>query len=343
MSQVIPLGLAFTMTAALTWPGRVVDARADDATPKVKWAIVLHGGAGTVPKDAPAEEVAAYRTGLQRALEAGKKILESGGTSLDAVEQTIRVLEDDPLFNAGVGAVFNAEGGHELDASIMDGRTLDGGGVAGVTTVKNPISLARLVMERTGHVLLAGAGAEAFATEMDVPRVENAAFSTERRRAEWQRARQARTKSDTGQAEQTSAQYFGTVGCVALDAAGNIAAGTSTGGRTDKKFGRVGDSPILGAGTYADNETCGVSGTGIGEQFIRHAAAAQIPLLMRHRGWTLRRSAEYVMQERLEKGDGGVVALDRHGEIVWVYTTPGMFRAAADSSGRHAVHIRDEE
>jgi beta-aspartyl-peptidase (threonine type) len=302
---------------------------------------VLHGGAGNVRQDAPAEQVAAYRDGLKRSLDAGKKILESGGTSLDAVEQSIRVLEDDPLFNAGVGAVFNAEGRHELDASVMDGRTLDGGGVAGVTTVKNPISLARLVMERTRHVLLAGEGAEAFATETGVPRVENAAFSTDLRRKEWERVR--RTDRDTGQVEPAAPAHFGTVGCVALDTKGDIAAGTSTGGLTDKQAGRVGDSPILGAGTYADNETCGVSGTGVGEQFIRHAVAAQISLLIRHRGWTLRQSAEYVLHERLAKGDGGVVALDRNGEVVWVYTTTGMFRAVADSSGLYAVRIRDEE
>ena len=309
----------------------------------MKWAIVLHGGAGTPPKDASPEQLQAFRDGLKEALAAGKAVLEKGGSSLDAVETAIRKLEDNPLFNAGKGAVFNSAGGHELDASIMDGKTLDGGGVAGVSTVKNPISLARRVMDKTRHVLLAGEGAETFATEEKVDRVSNESFSTEERRKDWERVRSLEAKEKVSRFSPPRPWQYGTVGCVAFDEKGNLAAGTSTGGLSNKKFGRVGDSPILGAGTYADNETCGVSASGIGEQFIRHAACAQISQLMRYKKWSLKQSAEHVLKHRLRPGDGGIIGIDRGGEIVWVYTTPGMFRAAADANGRFDVRIRDEE
>lgn len=310
--------------------------------PRLKWSLVLHGGAGTPPKDATPEKLQQYRDGLQVALSKGRGILESGGTSLDTVEAVIRILEDDPLFNAGHGAVFNSAGGHELDASIMDGRTLDGGAVAGVRTVRNPIGLARLVMDKTRHVLLAGDGAETFADEQGVERVPNTSFSTDYRRKVWERVRAKESKDGAARFGAPRSWQYGTVGCVALDSHGNLAAGTSTGGLTNKKFGRVGDSPIIGAGTYADNETCGISASGIGEQFIRHAAAAQISLLMKHRDWSLQRAADYVLNERLRKGDGGVIGIDHNGTIVWVFTTPGMFRAAADSSGRSEVRIGAE-
>lgn len=312
------------------------------SSPKT-WAIAVHGGAGTVSQDASPEEVKAWRDGLRIALQSGREILESGGTGLDAVEATIQILEDNAMFNAGKGAVFNSAGAHELDASIMDGRTLDGGAVAGVTTVKNPISLARRVMDKTRHVLLSGPGAEKFATEQDVGRVENTYFSTKRRRESWDRAREREAKQPVSRFEAARPWQYGTVGCVVLDSHGNLAAGTSTGGLTNKKFGRVGDSPILGAGTYADNETCAVSATGTGEQFIRHTVAAQISQLMRHRRWTLQQSADYVLKQRLNKGDGGVIAVDGEGNIEWVYTSLGMFRAAADSTGRFEVFIRNEE
>ncbi|MEZ6130270.1 MAG: isoaspartyl peptidase/L-asparaginase [Planctomycetaceae bacterium] len=308
-----------------------------------KWAIAIHGGAGTVPDDATPESVQAWRDGLRAALDKGKAVVESGGTSLDAVEATIRILEDNPLFNAGKGAVFNSAGNHELDASMMDGQTLDGGAVAGVTTVRNPIGLARLVMDRTRHVLLSGPGAEQFATEQNVERVDNQYFSTERQRESWKRVRERDAKESASRISPARPWQYGTVGCVALDSHGHLAAGTSTGGLTNKKFGRVGDSPILGAGTYADDETCAVSATGTGEQFIRHAVAAQISLLMRHRNWTLNQAAKYVLEERLNKGDGGVIGVDRHGNIEWVFTSPGMFRGAADSSGRFEIRIRDEQ
>jgi len=309
----------------------------------IEWAIAVHGGAGTVSSDAAAEEVQAWRDGLKEALDHGKSIVEDGGSSLDAVAAAIRALEDNALFNAGKGAVFNSAGEHELDASIMDGQTMDGGAVAGVRTVRNPIELARLVMDNTSHVLLSGPGVEQFATEQKVKRVLNGYFSTERRRESWQRLREKETRKPSARLSPAQVWQYGTVGCVVLDTHGNLAAGTSTGGRTNKKFGRVGDSPILGAGTYADNETCGVSGTGVGEQFIRHSVASQISQLIKHRGWTLKQSAEYVLNEQLNKGDGGVIAIDRFGKIEWVYTSPGMFRAAADSEGRYEILIRDEE
>jgi beta-aspartyl-peptidase (threonine type) len=308
------------------------------------WAIVLHGGAGALPASATPEQLQARRDGLAAALKAGKGVLADGRSSLDAVEATIRVLEDNPLFNAGHGAVFNSEGAHELDASIMDGRNLDGGAVAGVRTVRNPITLARRVMTETRHVLLSGPGAEAFATEQGVDRVSNDSFSTKQRRAEWEKVRADEEKKQENAVRHEPAQpwQYGTVGCVALDKDGNIAAGTSTGGLTNKTFGRVGDSPIIGAGTYADNSTCGISASGIGEQFIRHAVAAQISLLMQHREWSLQRAAEYVLKERLRPGDGGIIGLDRSGNVVWVFTTPGMYRAAADASGRFDVRIGRE-
>jgi beta-aspartyl-peptidase (threonine type) len=293
------------------------------------YALAIHGGAGTISKSLPDSEREAYLDSLRQALRIGTSILDEGGTSLDAVEQVIRLLEDDPRFNAGRGAVFNHDGGHELDASIMDGATLGCGAVAGVTTVRHPISLARLVMERTRHVLLSGAGADRFAQEMGVERVDPDYFFTERRFEQLQRALR----------KQEAAAEKGTVGVAALDRQGNLAAGTSTGGLTNKKHGRVGDSPIIGAGTYADNATCAVSGTGIGEEFIRHGVAHSISELMQHRGLSVEEAARRVVHERLRPGDGGIIAVDRRGAIAMVFNTEGMYRGAADSSGRFEVMI----
>lgn len=336
----IPILTVAVVLAHLSFTSAPAPAQAESPN----WSIVLHGGAGAPPTNATPEQLQARRDGLAEALKAGKQVLTDGGTSLDAVETTIRILEDNPLFNAGHGAVFNSAGEHELDASIMDGKTLDGGAVAGVRTVKNPITLARRVMTETRHVLLSGPGAEAFATEQKVDRVPNASFSTELRRAAWEKVRANEKKKDGNalRMERAKPWQYGTVGCVAIDKGGNIAAGTSTGGLTNKKFGRVGDSPIIGAGTYADNATCGISASGIGEQFIRHAAAAQISLLMQHRDWSLQKAAEYVLKERLRPGDGGIIGLDRSGKVVWVFTTPGMYRATADSSGRFDIRIGNE-
>ena len=340
-----PTGLRLPILPLLTlalWFAVTNMTSAQQTPAKIEWAIVLHGGVGTLPADMPPPQVDQYRQGLRNALEAGQKVLAGGGTSLDAVEAAIVVLEDDPLFNAGRGAVFNAAGGHELDASIADGRTRDCGAVAGVTTVKNPIGLARLVMDRTRHVLLAGQGAEQFADELKVARVANEYFSTEHQRANLERAKAREKESQSRAIEPPREGHYGTVGCVAFDTKGNLAAGTSTGGLTNKKFGRVGDSPIVGAGTYAFNQTCGVSASGIGEQFIRHSAAAQISLLMEHRQWSLKQAAQHVIGQQLQPGDGGVIAIDRQGAIVWEFNTPGMFRAAADSSGMLQVLVRDE-
>jgi beta-aspartyl-peptidase (threonine type) len=300
-----------------------------------RFAIALHGGAGQSPKEETAKAVEAS---LAKALDTGIEVLNQGGTSLDAVEQVIRYLEDDPLFNAGRGAVFNAAGRHELDASIMDGKTLGCGGVAAVRTVRHPISLSRLVMEKTPHVLLATDGAEKFADEMGatVERVENSWFSTEKRRQELERAQ----KNDGKQAVNVPTELqHSTVGCVALDTHGNLVAGTSTGGRTNKKFGRVGDSPIIGAGTYANNATCAVSGTGLGEQFIRHSVAFNISARMSYMKQPLKEAVHEVLHKTLDPDDGGLIALGSDGAIVMDFTTAGMARAAADSSGFREIKI----
>lgn len=298
----------------------------------VAWALAIHGGAGTIPKDMPAERVAGYRGGLERALHDGVSILKEGGRSLDAVEQVIRTLEDDPHFNAGKGAVFNHDGGHELDASIMDGESLACGAVARVASVKNPISLARLVMERTPHVLLVGDGAERFAAEQGIPSVEQDYFFTEHRQRQYREALATAGERSSG---------GGTVGAVALDRAGNLAAGTSTGGLTNKMYGRVGDSPIVGAGTYAQNGACAVSGTGRGEEFIRHGVARSIAYLVEHQGLSVQAAAGQVIHEVLAPGDGGVIVLGQHGEVAMVFSTAGMYRGVADASGRFEVRIWD--
>jgi L-asparaginase / beta-aspartyl-peptidase len=349
-------------------------ADADAATradgPKRAYAIAIHGGAGVEPAELSAERRAAYEQSLSAALRRGQKILDEGGAALDAVEQVIRMLEDDPLFNAGRGAVFNSAGGHELDASIMDGRTKACGAVAGVQTVKSPISLARLVMTGTRHVLLAGAGADEFARSLEdhpsIEIVENSYFSTPYRREQWERARgaeregipggrtggpgdAARGSRTTNDGQRTpdpiqpstlnphpSAQ-IGTVGCVALDRHGNLAAGTSTGGLTNKRFGRIGDSPIVGAGTYADNATCAVSCTGTGEHFIRNVVAFRVAALMEFRGLSLDEAVRQVIFQTLDPDIGGLIAVGRDGAISMHMNTAGMARAAADSTGRFEV------
>jgi beta-aspartyl-peptidase (threonine type) len=306
---------------------------------KKRYAIALHGGAGSSAEKKNADESRAVEASLAKALDIGVGILEGGGTSLDAVERVIRYLEDDPLFNAGRGAVFNAAGTHELDASIMDGRTKACGGVAAIRTVKNPISLARLVMEKTKHVLLTSDGAEQFADEMKVERVANSWFSTEKRRQELEKARQQEGTKGKQSRDVPKDLYYGTVGCVALDSHGNLAAGTSTGGRTNKRFGRVGDSPINGAGNYANNATCAVSGTGIGEEFIRHAVAYDVSARMAYLKQSLKDSVHDVMHKTLRPDDGGLIAVSADGSIVMDFSTGGMARAAADSSGYREVKI----
>lgn len=330
--------------AALSLTGALAMTESAAAADKIEFAIAIHGGAGLDPDPVTDEQRAEYRASMERALQVGRKILSDGGTALDAVEQTIRVLEDDPLYNAGRGAVFNREGRHELDASIMDGRTGGAGGVAGVTTVKNPISLARLVMTDTRHVLLAGAGAEKFADEMhgrpQIERVPNSYFDTELRRRDWLETRdKEKAREAPPRQEKAGGTDHGTVGCVALDKHGNLAAGTSTGGVTNKKWGRVGDSPIVGAGTYADNASCAVSCTGIGEYYIKHSVAFHVAALLEYKGLSLDEAVARIIDHTLPPDSGGLIAVDRTGHIAMRMNTPLMARGAADSTGRVEVML----
>lgn len=314
------------------------------ATEEGAVAIVIHGGAGTITRNNLTPELEAeYRAKLEEALSAGHLILRNGGSSLDAVVAAITVMEDSPLFNAGKGAVFTSEGTNELDASIMDGATLQAGAVAGVKRVKNPILLARAVMEKSQHVMMAGAGAEKFAEEQGLELVDPSYFFTQRRWDQLQRAKEREAGAQlTAQAELGPDDLkFGTVGAVALDRNGNLAAATSTGGLTNKRFGRVGDSPIIGAGTYADNRSCAVSATGTGEYFIRAAVAHDICARMRYGGLTLQEAAEQVIMKELVDlgGDGGVIALDRNGNIAMPFNTEGMYRGSIDKSGKMVIEI----
>jgi L-asparaginase / beta-aspartyl-peptidase len=294
--------------------------------------LVVHGGAGTIRRAemTPAQD-SAYRAKLTQAIRAGYDVLRAGGASLDAVIATITVLEESPLFNAGRGAVFTNAGTNELDAAIMDGASLRAGAVAGVKHIKHPIALARLVMERSAHVLLAGEGAEAFAKEQGMALVPQSYFFTQRRWDELKRTKAA-------------AKEHGTVGAVALDQAGRLAAGTSTGGLTNKRWGRIGDSPIIGAGTYA-SASCAVSSTGVGEYFMRNVVAYDICARMLYRGETLAAAADSVIMRKLvaQGGEGGVVALDRDGHFVMTFNSEGMYRGHVGPDGQIVVRIyRDE-
>ncbi|MCA9000559.1 MAG: isoaspartyl peptidase/L-asparaginase [Planctomycetes bacterium] len=313
-----------------------------DSPERPSWAIAIHAGAGVIGKDSPVEEVEAAQAGLREALELGRGMLASGASGLDTVEAVIMVLEDNPRFNAGKGAVFTADGTHELDASIMDGATLGCGGVTGVSTVKNPIRLARRVMENTRHVLLAAGGAEAFAdTQADIERVPTEYFDTEHRAKSLEswRQRQASVEPDRLLTPDEANQWKSTVGCVVLDMAGNLTAGTSTGGMTGKRFGRIGDSPLIGAGTYANNDTCAVSCTGTGEEYIRHNVARDIADRMRYGKVGAEEATRAVIFDVLQPDDGGVIVVDKHGGIVMLFSTEGMFRGAADANGRFDIAI----
>ncbi|MDP7178956.1 MAG: isoaspartyl peptidase/L-asparaginase [Verrucomicrobiota bacterium] len=302
-------------------------------------AIVIHGGAGRIDRDAlTPERERLYHATLEQSLRAGHTILKRGGSALDAVEAAIVIMEDAPVFNAGKGAVFTAEGKNELDASIMDGRALQAGAVGGVTTVKNPIRAARAVMEKSPHVLFTNRGAEKFASDNGLEMVDPKYFFTERRWKQilkWRKQQEAKAKPQATAEPDRHADYFGTVGCVALDTAGNIAAGTSTGGMTGKRFGRIGDSPIIGAGTYADNRTAGISCTGHGEYFIRHAVAHDISARMAYKQESLAKAAADVVQTVLKQagGSGGIIGLDAKGNIVMEFNTPAMTRGAIDRDG----------
>jgi beta-aspartyl-peptidase (threonine type) len=300
-------------------------------------AIAVHGGAGTLSRAelTPARQQS-FRAGLEAALSAGFRCLEQRGTSLDAVVAAVRVLEDDPQFNAGRGAVYAANGMLELDASLMDGATRSAGAVAGVRHVRSPIELARRVLERSPHVMLAGPGAEEFALEQGMAPVPNSFFATEHRRLELERALH-------GDSLPGPESLTGTVGAVALDAHGHLAAATSTGGLTGKRWGRIGDSPIIGAGTYAADDACAVSATGHGEYFIRLAAAHEIAALMRHRGLDVVAAADAVMRQIGELGgSGGVIAIARDGAIAMPFNSDGMLRGARDSHGRFEIALLRE-
>jgi beta-aspartyl-peptidase (threonine type) len=326
---------------------------AEAAEPSSPIVMVVHGGAGTIlKKDMTPELEASYQEKLSEGLLAGYRILAAGGTSLDAVEATIRIFEDSPLFNAGKGAVFTAEGKNELDASIMVGSTRQAGAVAGVTGIKNPITAARAVMEATSHVLLAGKGAEIFAAEQGIELVEPSYFFTQHRWDALERARAAERievreaepgeeddEQDSGGAFGTG-EAFGTVGALALDREGRLTAGTSTGGMTNKRHGRVGDSPIIGAGTYA-NEHCAVSGTGHGEFFIRYAVAYDICARVELQGLSIEQAAELVVNDELKRagGSGGVIALDNEGNFSMPFNTEGMYRGYIRDDGKPVVQI----
>lgn len=304
------------------------------------FALAIHGGAGTIDPSTPDQVLDRYRAALQAALTHGRDMLAGGAAALDTCEAVVRLLEDEELFNAGKGAVFNAASEHELDASIMDGATLRCGAVAGVRTVRHPISLARKVMSETRHVLLAGDGAEVFADQAGVERVDNAWFDTPARKQALERLQQREQRDKRGaQAVPTDRRLdYGTVGCVALDQAGHLAAATSTGGMTGKRWGRIGDSPLLGAGNYADGYAA-ISCTGTGEEFIRHAIARSVTARMQFGGQTLEAATHAEVFDVLKKGDGGLIAVDRSGKIAMPFNSTGMYRAAADSSGRFSVAI----
>jgi len=289
------------------------------------YTIVIHGGAGYISPEISTEVKEAYMISLTRALTTGKNILENEGSSLDAVELVIRYFENDSLFNAGKGAVFTSEGTHELDASIMNGFDLSTGAVAGVKTIKHPISLARIVMEKTPHVLFAGEGADKLGKKFGVDIVDNNYFDVERRYQQWKMKQQENAK--------------GTVGVVAIDKDGNIAAGTSTGGLTDKWPGRVGDSPLINAGTYADNNTCGVSATGQGELFIRNTVAYNISALMKFKNYSLQEAADEMIFNVLPEGSGGIIAVGKDGNYALVFNTSSMLRGVANSNGVFEVRI----
>jgi beta-aspartyl-peptidase (threonine type) len=305
-----------------------------------KISLALHGGAGTINRDQMSpEKETNYRTTLQLALDTGYTLLENGSTAMDAVEATVKVMEDSPLFNAGKGAVFTNTGTHEMDASIMDGSNLKAGAVAGVYSIKNPISLSRLVMENSEHVLLMGEGALEFAKTQNILPENADYFYDELRYKQLQEAK----KNNVTQLDHSplNEKKYGTVGAVALDMHGNLAAATSTGGMTNKKFGRVGDSPLIGAGNYANNETCAVSCTGSGEFFIRAVVAYDLSCLMEYKGLSLEDACNEVVHKRLLKikGDGGLVAVDAQGNVCLPFNTSGMYRAAKTSAGVEYVKI----
>lgn len=347
--------LAFTLLSFLVLIGCTPNGKEskNEQSQKVNdFAIIIHGGAGTIlKKNMTNEKEAAYKAKLEEAIKVGHTILKNGGTSQEAVIKTIQVMEESPLFNAGKGAVFTNAGTNELDASFMDGKTLNAGAVAGVKDVKSPIELAVKVMTDSEHVMLSGEGASTFAKEKGLEIVDPSYFYTERRFKSLQRIID-REKTQLDHDDKTAVFYdsdiknakFGTVGCVALDKNGNIAAGTSTGGMTNKRWGRIGDAPIIGSGTYANNNTCGVSSTGWGEYFIRSQVAYDISAQMEYQQKSLKEATTDVIQNKLTKlgGTGGVVALDKNGNMSFEFNTAGMYRASMNDKGDLVIKIYND-
>lgn len=311
----------------------------DKKTNAQKFSIAIHGGAGDMKKEWMSDSLQeAYKAKLTEAIQAGHEILAKEGTAIEAVQAAINILEDSPLFNAGKGAVLNHLEKPELDASIMEGKTLNAGAVAGVSKIKNPIDLAIEVMNNSGHVMLAGAGAEQFAVEQGFELVPESYFITENR---LRAVRAAKNSSHSAVLSDETINKMGTVGCVALDRHGNLAAGTSTGGINNKRYGRIGDSPIIGAGTYANNKTCAVSSTGAGEYYIRGTVAYDMSALMEYAGLSVQEAAEKVIHEKQPQlgGSGGLIAMDNKGRISMEFNTSGMFRASMDEEGNLEVKI----
>lgn len=316
--------------------------KSTDDIPKNKenFGIILHGGAGTILKENMPDSLEnVYKQKLEEAITAGYEILKKGGTSLDAVTKTITILEDSPLFNAGKGAVFTHEGRNELDASIMDGKTLKAGAVAGVRHIKNPINLARDVMEKTPHVMLYGEGAEEFARSLNYKMMDTSYFFTRKSYEALKRIKTEKKTASTLPEDFWNDSKFGTVGCAALDRHGNLAAGTSTGGMTNKRWNRIGDSPIIGAGTYANNATCAVSSTGWGEFFIRSVVAYDISALMEYKGLNLQEAAREVIHKKVPDlgGNGGIIAIDKDGNFAAEFNTEGMYRASINADGELVI------
>ncbi|MEZ5357412.1 MAG: isoaspartyl peptidase/L-asparaginase [Candidatus Zixiibacteriota bacterium] len=313
------------------------------------FAIAIHGGAGTILRAAmTAEKEQAYKNGLAASLQAGYNILKNGGTSMDAVQAAVMAMENNPLFNAGVGAVFTHDAGHEQDACICDGKTKDVGAVAAVRHIASPITLARLVLEKSPHVLFAGDGAEKFAIDNGIVLVEESSFDTDERRKQLEFAlakekKEAREHTQLDHSDDQNAK-MGTVGAVAVDVHGNIAAATSTGGMTNKRHGRIGDTPLIGAGTYADNNTCAVSATGVGEYIMRAMVSYDIAALMEYKNMSLTEAAELVVMKKFKElgGSGGVIAIDRNGNIAMPFNSAGMYRGFMLADGTMKLRIFEE-
>jgi beta-aspartyl-peptidase (threonine type) len=347
----VALAAIASVPVSLAQKGNFADIKQLQGPQNPRLGFIIHGGAGTIKRGSMTpEREKEYRDKLTEVVTAGYKALQDGKSALDAVELAIRMMEDSPLFNAGKGAVFTADGRNELDASIMDGKTLKAGGVAGLHHVKNPITLARTVMEKSPHVLMFGDGAEMFAKEQGVELVDEKYFWTQSRWDALQRIKQKEKEEKEklqpkkvskldGYSEKEE-QVFGTVGAVALDKNGNLAAGTSTGGMDNKKYGRVGDSPIIGAGTYANNDSCGVSATGWGEYFIRIGVARDISSLMEYRALTVQDASDTTLK-KVQKlgGDGGVIAMDKFGDMAISFNSEGMYRAYINAEGKPVVEI----